>query len=212
MTIQQQIDNVVLTLQRRQQQIIVFTMTGIVLLAGYYLYQQHKEQHIKNASLVYYKNIIAKEQTDYEQLKALSELTTTYKKTIYAQLAHAKLAKLAADKNDYHRAINEYNSALRSTEDVNIKALFQMRLAKIYVLAKKPTKALATVSQITLPEYSLIKNIISIDAYIQLQETEKAKALANETIVHCKKEKSTENTIVQELIHERLEQIKKNEK
>ena len=124
MQIQQKIDKIIITLQKRQQEAVIATIIFLVTLIAYYTYQSNQEQHIKNASLIYYTNIVAREQNDHEKLKALSTLTSNYKKTIYAQLAHAKLAKLAAEKKDFAKAIDEYHTALLNTEDSSIRNLF----------------------------------------------------------------------------------------
>lgn len=212
MQIQQKIDKIIITLQKRQQEAVIATIIFLVTLIAYYTYQSNQEQHIKNASLIYYTNIVAREQNDHEKLKALSTLTSNYKKTIYAQLAHAKLAKLAAEKKDFAKAIDEYHTALLNTEDSSIRNLFQIRLAKLYILTKKPEKALIAVNKIHDNRYTLIKNIITTDAHILNKNYNKANSVIKDTIQQCKKTKSNEHYLVLELIKERQKQIANHEK
>ena len=201
-----------LTLQKRQQEAIITTVILLAALIAYYTYQSRQEQHIKDASLLYYTNVVAREQNDHEKLKALSTLTTSYKKTIYAQLAHAKLAKLAAENKDFTKAIEEYQTALISTEDISIKNLFHTRLAKLYILANKPDKALQAVNKIHDTKYTLIKNIIITDAHILNKDHVKAQKVINDTIQACKKTKTNEHYLVLELIKERQKLIANHEK
>lgn len=211
MNLQQSLDKILINAQKHQQQLAIMLATLLASLTGYYVYIQYHEHHVRDASLAYYKILSDNDSSEDTRRKALTELTTKYKSTVYAELAQAKIAKLASEEHDYAAAISAYKSAIINCKSSHLQELFRLRLAKIYILAKQPTQALDLLSKIT-NDIGYIKPIISIDARLQLKQYDQARAEIEQQIAHINPIDNSEKKLAYELLHERLTLIKNDKK
>ncbi|MEC8977363.1 MAG: tetratricopeptide repeat protein [Pseudomonadota bacterium] len=207
------IDKILVNAQKKQQELLIALTAIILITVGYSMWEYRVKANIKQASIAYYHTIRQKEKIHTkESIDKLKSITQDYPSTIYSQLAHARLAKIDFENKKYRSAAKHYEIAISYMQENNLKSLFKLRLAKIYLHAHEPKKTLDTLRSVNTDSFKYIKAITEIDAHIQLKDYSKAQESISTHLNHEEAKeghtKNGESMIFRELLQQRQQKIK----
>lgn len=153
-------------------------VTGILVAAvaafGIFSWQQ-RQQHRTDSASVDYQNLLQavrgieaetadanKQKEQLATVRHLAEtLKTDYESSTYAQLAALFKARLAVDENDFAQAETEFKWVLEHKPSAEIKALTQLRLARVLHAKGDDDAALKQLDEASAGSYA--------SAYVQLK-------------------------------------------
>jgi predicted negative regulator of RcsB-dependent stress response len=99
-------------------------------------------------SSLQYENTVSAIKADQPQTLAAAEKFAAETKNTYGALASLEVAQQFVDKNDLDKAAAQLQQGLAAASDDNLKALINLRLARVQVQQKKADEALKTLDTI----------------------------------------------------------------
>lgn len=94
-------------------------------------------------------------------------ILSDYGKTSYAQLTRLLLARNAVDHKNYVQAIKQLQAVINTPKvDKHVKAIAQLRLARIYVQQQQTAKSLAVLKQENNPAFKAQHQIVLGQTYV----------------------------------------------
>lgn len=122
--------------------VIAGVVIGVAGLGGFKYWSNYQEQQALIASDLYsgIRNAIVA-QDEAAIIATANELKDSYAGTPYAAHGALLLAKAKADKNDTTAAIENLQWAIDNTKEESIKAIAQLRLARVFIEDKALEKA-----------------------------------------------------------------------
>ena len=154
--------------------IIVIIMAAIL---GLQTWHKHTVKVAAQASAVYENLLMGVATKKIAQTQGVAnQLISDYASSPYAKLAALILAKQAVADKNLPMAVTKLQWVIKHAKVASIKAIAQLRLARVLLAEKQPQAALTLLQSVTeqnmLPEADSIKG----DAYLMLKQTTKAKA------------------------------------
>ena len=150
--------------------VIVLTIIGL----QYWHHHQHKMA--MQASVIYENLLMNIADGKSTQVQSLANhLVNEYDNTIYAQLAAMLLAKQALHDGKLSLAAAKLQWVSRQTKVASIKAIAQVRLARVLLAEKKPQQALRVLQAVTEKNMLALAGVVKGDAYASLQQPQQAK-------------------------------------
>ncbi len=125
----------------------VGVILGVGALAGWRFWSSHQTDSARGASLAY-ENTVSAIRADQPQTLAAAETFAAENKNTYGALAALEVAQQLVDKNDLDKAAAQLSQGLAAASDENLKAVINLRLARIQVQQKKADDALKTLDTI----------------------------------------------------------------
>jgi len=148
---------------------------GLACIAGAQWWLGNGEKHKSEASMQYQAFLQAAEKTDTAKAKiVLALLESKYSDTPYLNFALLRQAELlqSAQKND--EALKLLQANVGKIEDMSVKELFQLRIARLQLISGKPDLALIEISGIKESIYPASLEEIRGDAQLALGKRELA--------------------------------------
>lgn len=125
----------------------VGVVLGIGALVGWRFWNGHQDASAREVSLAY-QNVTSVMKADKpESITAVENFVASNKNT-YGALAALDVANQLVGKNDLPSAATQLQTGLANTSDDNLKALINLRLARILVQQKQADDALKTLDSI----------------------------------------------------------------
>lgn len=125
----------------------VGVVLGIGALVGWRFWNGHQDASAREVSLAY-QNVTSVMKADKpESITAVENFVSSNKNT-YGALAALDVASQLVGKNDLSSAATQLQTGLANTSDDNLKALINLRLARIQVQQKQADDALKTLDSI----------------------------------------------------------------
>ena len=125
----------------------VGVVLGIGALVGWRFWNGHQDASAREVSLAY-QNVTSVMKADKpESITAVENFVSSNKNT-YGALAALDVANQLVGKNDLSAAATQLQTGLANTSDDNLKALINLRLARIQVQQKQADDALKTLDSI----------------------------------------------------------------
>lgn len=125
----------------------VGVVLGIGALVGWRFWNGHQDASAREVSLAY-QNVTSVMKADKpESITAVENFVSSNKNT-YGALAALDVANQLVGKNDLSSAATQLQTGLANTSDDNLKALINLRLARIQVQQKQADDALKTLDSI----------------------------------------------------------------
>lgn len=125
----------------------VGVVLGIGALVGWRFWNGHQDASAREVSLAY-QNVTSVMKADKpESITAVENFVASNKNT-YGALAALDVANQLVGKNDLSSAATQLQTGLANTSDDNLKALINLRLARIQVQQKQADDALKTLDSI----------------------------------------------------------------
>ncbi|WIO75253.1 tetratricopeptide repeat protein [Porticoccaceae bacterium LTM1] len=156
--------------------VVMAVVLGLGATWGWNSYQDYKEEQAQQASLVYLQMLDAEsaaspsERTEQQKADITRHAVTLkdeHAGTQYAYYASLMLAKLAVEQSDLDTAATELESVLDSGADEGLKAIANLRLARVQAARGKHQEALAlldsNVSGALAADYAEVRG----DIYLQ---------------------------------------------
>lgn len=125
----------------------VGVILGVGALMGWRYWNSHQADSARGASLAY-ENTVSAIRADQPQTLTAAEKFAADNKNIYGALASLEVAQQFVDKNELDKAAAQLQQGLSATSDDNLKAVINLRLARIQVQQKKADDALKTLDTI----------------------------------------------------------------
>jgi len=133
----------------------VGVILGIGALVGWRYWNNHQVDSARGSSLQY-ENTVSAIRADQPQTLAAAEKFAADNNNTYGALASLEVAQQFVDKNELDKAAAQLQQGLASASDDNLKAVINLRLARIQVQQKKTDDALKTLDSVKGEGYAAI--------------------------------------------------------
>lgn len=118
--------------------LVVGVILGVGALVGWRYWNNHQADSARGSSLNY-ENTVSAIRADQPQTLTAAEKFAADNKNTYGALAALEVAQQYVDKNELDKAAAQLSQGLAAAGDDNLKAVINLRLARIQVQQKKPT-------------------------------------------------------------------------
>ena len=125
----------------------VGVILGIGALVGWRYWTGHQDETVRAVSLDY-ENAVSALRADKPETLSAAEKFAADNKNTYGAFASLELAQQYVDKNDLNKAVTLLQQGLAAASDENLKAVINVRLARVQVQLKQPDAALKTLESI----------------------------------------------------------------
>ncbi|WP_158676340.1 YfgM family protein [Candidatus Pantoea edessiphila] len=170
---------------------IIFTISIVMLIVSGWLfcYQKSNENSIKTKDLLeQYQRIVSTVQASQFKKnlpkRSLKDINAFINKNIniYGFMASMVLTKYYVNNNELDKAVLSLKTSLKSTKDINLITLINLRLARIQIEQKKFDEALKTIGYIKNKDWIIIAADIRGEALFGKGEKKLAKYEWNKVI------------------------------
>jgi predicted negative regulator of RcsB-dependent stress response len=120
---------------------------GIGALAGWRYWSTHQDTSAREVSAHYQQVTSALDASKPQTLEAAAKFASENSNT-YGALASLDLAKQYVDKNELAKAATQLQSGIKNTQDANLQAVMNLRLARIQLQQKQADDALKTLDNV----------------------------------------------------------------
>ena len=120
---------------------------GVGALLGWRYWTSHQTESARSASLAYQNAVTAVSAGKPDSISAAEKFATENKNT-YGALASMELAQQFVDQNELEKAAAQLQQGLAATSDENLKAVINLRLARVQVQLKQTDTALKTLDTV----------------------------------------------------------------
>ncbi|POT60044.1 hypothetical protein C3432_04920 [Citrobacter amalonaticus] len=125
----------------------VGVILGVGALIGWRYWTSHQTESARSASLAYQNAVSAISAGKPESLTAAEKFAAENKNT-YGALASMELAQQFVDQNELEKAATQLQQGLAAASDENLKAVINLRLARVQVQLKQVDTALKTLDTV----------------------------------------------------------------
>ncbi len=157
---------------------IVTVIISLILLsiAGFRYWNWHKTSIEQQASAIYERMMVAYANNDYKQIKSNSQrLIDDFKSTIYADVAHLTIAKVAVNREKYQKAQKSLSLVIANSKSPIIVSIARVRMARLYLNEKKYAEANVEINKVT--DKSLQSIVSEIEGDIALAQNKRKDAI-----------------------------------
>ncbi|RWR02994.1 membrane protein [[Pantoea] beijingensis] len=127
--------------------LVVGVILGVGALVGWRYWSTHQDGNAKETSAAYQQVTTALDASKPQTLEAVSQFANDNNNT-YGALASLDLAKQYVDQNELDKAATQLQSGLKDTQDANLQAVMNLRLARIQLQQKKADEAIKTLDAV----------------------------------------------------------------
>ena len=162
----------------------------VMCFAGFRYWQWHKQKVGFQASNLYEQMLSAYTNQDNKAIVSRANiLVQNHNGTVYGDAAHLTLAKVAAEKKLYDKAVNHLNAVIKDDKDSALTQIAKIRLARVLLAKKQYQSALSAIDKISNSSYmSLVKELRG-DIYTAMGDFNKAKLAYEEALTSSRKQK-----------------------
>ncbi len=156
--------------------IVVGIAIGLVGIFGWQQWNKHKADHQAEAANLYQQVQVAVESGKTENADALTEqLTKDYTDTPYALFAMSDRAERQVRAKQLDKALESLNWAQSHAGDDSLKALVQLRMARVLLAQGKGADALAALDRVPAKNYDGIAQELRGDVLVKLGRPDDAR-------------------------------------
>lgn len=127
--------------------LVVGVVLGVGALVGWRYWSSHQDGNAKETSASYQQLTTALDAKQAKTVDAASKFASENSNT-YGALASLDLAKHFVDEKQLDKAAAQLQSGLKATDDANLQAVLNLRLARIQLQQKKADDALKTLDTV----------------------------------------------------------------
>ena len=164
--------------------IILGVAIGASVLFGWRYYNNYKVQHAEAASAIYDSVLTiatANGALDQQQTK-VNTLFAEYGDTPYASLAGLILAKQQVNRGELVKAQQQLEWVVNNSEQVELKNIAKLRLARVLLATEKYDQALAILNSDYPESFSAMYEELKGDLYVVRGELDQARAAYDKAI------------------------------
>ena len=185
-------------LQRNGRAVALGVGIALVLVFGYQLWKNNRQNYNQSASVAYQEIIEAAQRADTLKASALEATTLNtlgkkliqdYPRSVYAQLTAVLLAKQALHDNQLKKATDQLQWALDHHPDENLRLLVQLRLARVFLASHRFAEAQALLNVDKDNSYFPLYQEVTGDLFAAQGKTAQAKQAYQASLNALAKEK-----------------------
>lgn len=163
--------------------ILAGVLIAVIGMSGWRYYQQQRMRTLTQASTIYDDMLTKRAQNEPDDVTLQSQkLTGEYAKTIYGKIASLMLGRSAAVKGNYPAAADELRNVIEKTNDIAIRQIARLRLARILLVEKKPDESIKLLETVDDTSFAGLINEVRGDAYLVMRQNEKAREAYQQAI------------------------------
>jgi len=156
--------------------IVVGIAIGLVGIFGWQQWTKHKAEHQAEASNLYQQIQVASAAGKTDSADQLTDqLTKDYTDSSYAVFAMGDRAERQVQAKQLDKAIESLNWAESHASDANLKALSQMRIARVLLAQGKGADALAALDRMPAKTYEGVAQELRGDVLVKLGRPDDAR-------------------------------------
>ena len=156
--------------------IVVGIAIGLVGIFGWQQWNKHKAEHQADAANLYQQIQVAVAAGKSDNADALTEqLLKDYTDTTYAVFAVSDRAERQVQAKQLDKAIESLGWAESHAGDANLKALSQMRIARVQLAQGKAADAIAALDRMQVKTYEGVSQELRGDALVKLGRPDDAR-------------------------------------
>lgn len=156
--------------------IIIGLVIGLGSVFGWRAWQTYQVKQAEAASDVYTKLIVDVRGNDNDKARdAANKIMSDYPHTGYVTYAALLLAKIDVDNDKLDDATKHLQLALDKADNVEMKHLARLRLARVQLANKQPEQALATLDVSDMGKFVATYQELKGDIYAYMNKPEQAK-------------------------------------
>ena len=192
---------------------IVLTIVLITVVSmGYYYWHQWHYRRTSQASILYeqllegvsIQNDAATNDIDTQAVAR--QLMEEFPNTPYATMAALIAARQATETKHLNEALNKLRWAEQKTQDVALKALIKLRIARALLAMKKPREALSTLEHVTSKAFSPAVQLIRGSILASMNEKAKAQLSYEQALSSISKREPMHNIVQMQYLNMLSEQ------
>ena len=188
MTEEEQLEAIKKGWQRHHRLIIMVLSIVFFLTAGYRYWNWHVEKLNQQASEAYERLMLAVSQQDNKAVRSYAkQLSTTYRQTVYSDVAHLTMAHYFVMHAQEAKARKELVYVVSQSKMPALQDIASIRLARILLSEKAYDQALAQLDRLNDATYLSSVNELKGDVFAATGRTSEAKALYQEASLDAKK-------------------------
>lgn len=127
--------------------LVVGVVLGVGALAGWRFWSNHQDGSFRETSAAYQQVTSALDASKPNTLDAVSKFASENSNT-YGALAALDLAKQYVDQNQLDKSAAQLQTGLKATQDANLLAVLNLRLARIQLQQKQADEAIKTLDAV----------------------------------------------------------------
>lgn len=149
---------------------------AIAAISGWRYWQQRQQNILSHASAVYDEMLTLRAQNDNSAtLIQANKLIEHYPNTTYGQMAAFMMARAAVLKGNYPEAEKQLTYVLHKSKYPCIRQIARIRLARVFIAAKKPDQALEQLNKVEDKSFAGLIDETRGDAYLSQNDTKNAR-------------------------------------
>lgn len=166
---------------------IIFSLI-LFAISGHRYWTWHKNSISQQASVIYERMMVAYADSDYKQVQSNSQrLIDDYKNTVYADVAHLTMAKVAVSNQKYALARKSLDAIIAKSNSKIMVDIARVRIARLLIAEKDYDNAQAVISKVT--NKSLQPMVVEIQGDIAFAQNDKqqARELYKKAVIEAEK-------------------------
>lgn len=149
---------------------------GLLILIGWFWWTGKKEASAEQAALLYRQLVAASDRNDFGRMEGLREqIDKDYASTPYADQGRLLVARMYVETGEYEKAATLLREVADEGKDVELRAVAQVRLARVLIQLDKPDEALALLKPDAAGGFTAIQQDVRGDAYFAKGDMEAAR-------------------------------------
>lgn len=176
MTEQEQIELLKNWVKQYSLVILAGVLAASIAIFGWRTWQDRQYRILSHASAIYDEMLTARAQNNAEAtLVQAQKLFDHYPKTTYGQLAALMLARDAAYKKDYQKAMTQLSWVMQQSGISSMRQIARLRLARIQLAQQQPAESIKTLTTVEDNSFNSLINEERGDAFYAMKQNQKAR-------------------------------------
>ncbi|MEQ1580485.1 MAG: tetratricopeptide repeat protein [Steroidobacteraceae bacterium] len=149
---------------------------GLLVLIGWFWWTGKKDASAEQAGLLYRQLVAASDRNDFGRMEGLKEqIDKDYASTPYADQGRLLVARMYVETGEYEKATALLRQVADGAKDVELRAVAQVRLARVLIQMDKPDEAIALLKADATGAFTAIQQDVRGDAYFAKGDMEAAR-------------------------------------
>jgi len=163
-------------LRQNGMSIAVGIIIGLIAIFGWQQWRNHQAGHQMDAAQLYQQMQTANALGQADQADKLEmQLQKDYADSAYAVFAASERAQRQVQAKQFDKALDSLGWAESHASDAPLKALVELRIARVQLAADKATAALATLDRVPAKTYDALKQELRGDVLVKLGRRDDAR-------------------------------------
>lgn len=158
---------------------VVAVVAVILMIVVGFQYNHYRTTHNNVQAAEMYQKMMIMAQAPQVNPSAIQQqaqqIINLYPSSVYATFSAWESAKISVQNNQLDQASQALTTAVQNSHDANAKAISKLRLARIQLAQNQPQEAINTLNGINNDGFTVMKDMIMGDAYVQLKDNTQAR-------------------------------------